>query len=92
MTLAFDLAYLLFLAAIALTAVRALAGPTLADRAVALDLMTTLVISVLIVQVVRTGERAFADIAVGLASAGLLGALGVARVLARRSARHGARS
>lgn len=85
MTLAVDAALFIVALAVALAAVRAIIGPTLADRAMALDLMSSLGVSLLVVHAVREGQPALADAALALAAVGLLGVVALALYIERRS-------
>jgi multicomponent Na+:H+ antiporter subunit F len=74
--------------AISIGFVRLAKGPSLADRVVALDMMTTAVIGVCGLYAVRTESEAFLDIAVALALVSFLSVVALARYaerLGRRS-------
>ena len=67
--------------------VRMVRGPSLADRVVALDMLTLLMVAFAGVYVVATGKSAFLDVAIALALIGFLGTVAFARY-AERSVRH----
>jgi multicomponent Na+:H+ antiporter subunit F len=64
--------------------VRMVLGPTMADRVVALDMMTTLIIAVCGVVAVQTSATAFLDVAIVLALVGFLATVALARYKERR--------
>lgn len=70
--------------ALLLALVRLLRGPTLADRILALDLMTSLSLSFVVVIAVRTGFMLYVDIAIAIALAGFLATVALARYLLQR--------
>lgn len=67
-----------------LSLVRLLRGPTLPDRILALDLMTTLGIGLIAVLAIRTGLTLYLDIALGLGLVGFLSTVALARYLLQR--------
>lgn len=64
--------------------VRMVRGPSLADRVVALDMITVLMVGFAGVYVVATGRDAFLDVAVVLGLIGFLGTVAFARYAERR--------
>lgn len=72
------------LAGLALALLRLVRGPSLADRAVALDLITTLATALLVIHAVRTEEPAYLAVAMALALVGFLGTAALASYLKRR--------
>ncbi|MDB5507384.1 MAG: transporter protein [Devosia sp.] len=74
--------------AMALTLVRLVIGPTLPDRILALDLLTTLTIGCIVIFAIRTGMTLYLDLAIGLALIGFLATVALARYLLR----HGTKS
>ncbi len=64
--------------------VRLVLGPTLADRVVALDMMTTLIIAICGIVAVLTSANAFLDVAIVLALVGFLATVALARYAERR--------
>lgn len=77
----------LLTAALALALVRLIRGPTLADRILALDTMTTLGIGFVGVIAVRTGIALYLDIAVAVGLVGFLSTVALARYLMSGSVR-----
>ena len=69
------------LLALLLTLIRLVRGPTLADRILALDLMTSLSLSFVAVFALRTGLMLYLDIAIAIALAGFLATVALARYL-----------
>ena len=81
----------LLLAALALTLVRLVRGPTLPDRILALDVMTTLALCFIAVFTLKTGFALYLDIAISLGLVGFLATVAFARyVLARGRAERSA--
>ena len=64
--------------------VRMVRGPSLADRVVALDMLTMLMVAFAGVYVVATNQVAFLDVAIALALIGFLGTVAFARYADRR--------
>ena len=79
--LATTIALALQLAAIALTFLRLLLGPTLPDRILALDLLTTLGLGMIAVFALRSGTTLYLDIAVSVGLVGFLATVAFARYL-----------
>ena len=73
----------------ALTVLRLLIGPTLADRVVALDMAALLGIAFIGITAVATEEYAYLDVAIALALVGFLATAAFARYIYRQGA-HGA--
>lgn len=71
------------LAALLCAAWRLLRGPTLADRVVALDLMSGLLVVFLLVFRSLTGEEAYAFVALGLALIAFLATVAFASLIER---------
>lgn len=65
--------------ALFLTFVRLLLGPTLPDRIMALDLLTTLVMGYVALVALRTGFSLYVDIAIAMALAGFVATVALAR-------------
>lgn len=63
---------------------RMVRGPSLADRVVALDMLTVLMVAFAGVFVVATGRAVFLDVAIALALVGFLGTVAFARYAERR--------
>ncbi|MBW2427588.1 MAG: cation:proton antiporter [Deltaproteobacteria bacterium] len=77
----FALAVLLI--SILLVLARLLKGPAAADRIVALDLISILIVAFLAVYSVYSGEISFLDVAIGYALVAFLGTVALARFLMR---------
>ena len=85
--LSLDLAFLMVSAAVGLAFVRLIRGPSLADRVVALDMMTVLIVAFCGLFAISSEERAFLDVAVVLALVGFLATVALARYAERRMMR-----
>ena len=71
--------------ALLVSVVRIIIGPTLADRVLALDLMTVVGMGFVGALAIRTGQMLYLDIAIALALLGFLATIALARyVLTRR--------
>jgi multicomponent Na+:H+ antiporter subunit F len=87
------LALALLLIAAFVTVIRLLRGPTLPDRVLALDLLTTLGIAIIGVFAVRTGFMLYLDIAIALGLVGFLATVAFARyILSQATAKNGEES
>ncbi len=74
-----------------LTVWRAVVGPTLPDRVVALDMLVGIVIGFIAVIALRSGYTLYIDIAIALGLVGFLATVAFARfILARGTTREGA--
>lgn len=71
---------------VALAAIRLIKGPTLADRIVALDMMTVQLVAFGALSALQARSAAFLDVAVVLALVGFLATVCLARYLERRNA------
>lgn len=80
-------ALLVLVLALLLTVVRIVRGPTLADRILALDLITTLGLGFVAVIAVRTGFMLYLDIAIALGLLGFLSTVAFARYLLKAAER-----
>jgi multisubunit Na+/H+ antiporter MnhF subunit len=87
LVLTLDIAFLSIIAAVAFAFVRLIRGPSLADRVVALDMMTVLIVAFCGLFAISSGERAFLDVAIVLALVGFLATVALARYAERRMAR-----
>jgi multicomponent Na+:H+ antiporter subunit F len=67
-----------------MTTIRIVRGPTLADRAVGLDLLTILAVAFVAAIAVGTGQSVLLDIAFVVALVSFLGTVAFARYLERR--------
>ncbi len=79
--------FVMVMLSLALAFIRLAKGPTLADRVVALDMMTVTIIAVCGVVAVATGVYAMLDVALVLALVGFLATVALARFAERRDAR-----
>jgi multicomponent Na+:H+ antiporter subunit F len=71
------------LVASVLASVRIVAGPTNADRVVALDIFLAAGIALAIAASLATGRTVFLDVAIGLALVGFVATIGWARLVER---------
>jgi multicomponent Na+:H+ antiporter subunit F len=78
-----NMVYLMLTIALLLAFWRLSKGPSLPDRVVALELIATLVASIVGVHAIDTGVSSFLDIAIVLALTAFLAAIGFARFLER---------
>jgi multicomponent Na+:H+ antiporter subunit F len=78
--------FTLVILGVALAAIRLIKGPTLADRIVALDMMTVQLVSFGGLSALQARSAAFLDVAVVLALVGFLATVCLARYLERRNA------
>jgi len=70
--------------ALILCAFRIARGPTLPDRVLALDMLTTVGIGYVAVIAIRTGFQFYVDIAIALALVGFLATVALARFILQR--------
>jgi multicomponent Na+:H+ antiporter subunit F len=76
--------------ALLISVIRIVIGPTLADRVLALDLMTVIAMGFVGAIAIRTGQMLYLDIAIALALLGFLATIAFARyVLTRGAGRQG---
>jgi multicomponent Na+:H+ antiporter subunit F len=76
--------------ALLVSVIRIVIGPTLADRVLALDLMTVIAMGFVGAIAIRTGQMLYLDIAIALALLGFLATIAFARyVLTRGAGRRG---
>ena len=76
-------ALVVLLISIALALVRLVKGPDAADRIVALDLISMLIVAFLAVESIYAGETSFLDVAIAYALIAFLGTVALARFLMR---------
>jgi multicomponent Na+:H+ antiporter subunit F len=69
------------LAGILIALIRMIKGPTVADRAVSLDVMTIIAISIIVFIACCTGREIYVDVAMVYALISFLGVVAVARYL-----------
>lgn len=76
--------------ALLIAVIRIIIGPTLADRVLALDLMTVIAMGFVGTIAIRTGLTLYLDIAIALALLGFLATVALARyILSRAQTRRG---
>lgn len=80
-----EVCFVALLLSLALAALRLFRGPTVADRVVALDLMSVLGVAVVALHAVRSGQPVYLDAAIALALVGFFGTVAYARYLEFRS-------
>ena len=80
-------ALVVLLMSIFLALVRLIKGPDAADRIVALDLVSVLIVAFLAAYSIFSGETAFLDVAIGYALIAFLGTVALARFLMRSAMR-----
>ncbi len=76
--------FVMVMAALAVGFVRLAIGPSLADRVVALDMMTITIIVFCGIYAIYTGDSSFLDVAIVLALIGFLATVALARYAERR--------
>ncbi len=69
---------------LAVTVARMLKGPGMADRFVALDMLTGIAVAAAALTAVLTGRREFLDVGLGLAVFGFVGTTALAAFLTRK--------
>jgi multisubunit Na+/H+ antiporter MnhF subunit len=84
------LGFVMVMTALVVGFVRLAIGPSLADRVVALDMMTTIIIVFCGIFAVATREASFLDVAIVLALIGFLATVALARYAERRFERENA--
>lgn len=80
------LALVLLVLAMVLTVIRLIRGPSLPDRILCLDLLTTLGLGFIAVIAVRTGFTVYLDIAIAVGLMGFLSTVAFARYVLKRAA------
>ena len=79
------IALIMLAIALLLSTVRIIIGPTLADRVLALDLMTVVAMGFIGTVAICTGLMLYLDIAIALALLGFLATIALARYILSRS-------
>lgn len=79
------LAMALLVAALFVALVRLLKGPSLPDRVIALDLITSLVVGIIAVRAIATGQTALLRVGVAIALLAFLGTAAWAQYIKRGS-------
>jgi multicomponent Na+:H+ antiporter subunit F len=75
----------ILLAGMVLVLWRLVKGPTAADRVIAMDLLSVLVVAVLVVLSLHTGQPTYLDVAIAFACIAFLGTIALARFIERAS-------
>ena len=75
-------------AALLITVVRVIRGPSLPDRVMALDMLVAIAIGFLAVSALKSGHAVYVDIAIAIALAGFLATVAFARFILRNAARN----
>lgn len=88
--LAINASYVILSLAILLGFIRLAIGPSLADRVVALDLLTLLAMAYAALYAIASDQQAFLDVSIALALVAFLATVAFARFAERRSAREDA--
>lgn len=83
------IAFAMLMAALVLSFVRLVQGPTLPDRVVALELIAAIVVGIIAVYTIATGVQSFIDVAIVMALMAFLAAVGFARFLEKGGQRDG---
>ena len=76
---------LILSAAMCLTFLRLWKGPSPQDRTIALDLLSTLVVGVLTIHAIRTGEYVYLTAAIAIAMISFIGTVAIALYIHRRA-------
>jgi len=79
----YDISVLMAVFGIFLSFIRLIKGPTIADRAVALDVMTIIAISIIVYIAAITGRIIYLDVALVYGLISFLGVVAIARYLER---------
>jgi len=79
-----DISFVALMLALVLAFIRLAKGPTLADRVVGLDMMTTLIVVFCGVFSIIANDRTFLDVALVVALIGFLATVALARFVERR--------
>ena len=82
-----DISFALLALAIGMTLLRLVRGPTVADRVVALDLLSLLGIAAVSVFALRVGFPLYLDVAAGLCAVSFVATAALARYLFRAASR-----
>ncbi|MCF8087645.1 MAG: cation:proton antiporter [Desulfotignum sp.] len=80
-------AMVILLAGMALVLWRLVKGPTAADRVIAMDLLSVLVVTFLVSLSIHTSETSYLDVAIAYACIAFLGTIALARFIERTPGR-----
>lgn len=78
------IAFAMLAVSLVLTLIRLLKGPSLADRVVALDMLTVLAMGFIALRVIATGQALFLEIAIALGLVAFLATVFFARLIETR--------
>lgn len=76
--------WIIFAAAAALVAIRAMMGPTFADRVIAFDVIVNLVALLIVFHAIRIQNQLYLDIAIIIVLMSFIGTLAIARYVRRK--------
>lgn len=79
-----NLAYAGLLLSVGMALIRLVLGPTLADRIVALDLISFVTVGFIAVYTLDSGQKALLDVAITLGLVAFLGTIAFARLILKR--------
>ncbi len=79
-----NLAYVGLLLSVGMALIRLVLGPTLADRIVALDLISFVTVGFIAVYTLDSGQKALLDVAITLGLVAFLGTIAFARLILKR--------
>ncbi len=79
-----NLAYTGLLLSVGMALIRLVLGPTLADRIVALDLISFVTVGFIAVYTLDSGQKALLDVAITLGLVAFLGTIAFARLILKR--------
>jgi multicomponent Na+:H+ antiporter subunit F len=82
---AVDISFVMVMLGVAFAFVRLVKGPSLPDRIVALDMMTTLIVSFCGLYAILADDTSSVDVAIVLALVGFLATVALARYVERRN-------
>ena len=83
LSISIDISFAMVAVSVALGFVRLARGPSLADRVVALDMMTVIIVAFCGLYAIFANEPAFLDVAIALALVGFLATVALARFAER---------
>ncbi|OSP56826.1 monovalent cation/H+ antiporter complex subunit F [Pseudoruegeria sp. SK021] len=88
LSLAINLSFAMVMVAVLFGFIRLVIGPSLADRVVALDMMTVSIVVFCALYAIESGSPVFLDVAIALALVGFLATVSLARYAERGLKRH----
>lgn len=87
-----DAGFIMVMLSVAIGFIRLAKGPTLADRVVALDMMTVIIVAFCGLYAIFAEQTAFLDVAIVMALIGFLATVALARYAEREQARRDVRN